>query len=72
MNDWLEYKIILDNKILIKNLENSLIINKNYNNRIKEWINPKKKYKLSYYIDYLEMVRKFLNFMNYVIIKDLH
>ena len=36
MNDWLEYKIILDNKILIKNLENSLIINKNYNNRIKK------------------------------------
>ena len=72
MNDWLEYKIILENKILIKNLENSLIINKNYNNRIKEWINPKKKYKLSYYIDYLEMERKFLNFMNYVIIKDLH
>jgi len=42
MNDWLEYKIILDNKILIENLENSLIINKIYNNRIKEWINQKK------------------------------
>ena len=45
MNDWPEYKIILNEKLLIRNMENSLIINKEQNSRIKDWINPIKNIK---------------------------
>ncbi len=61
------FQFFLDN-LYIKDL-NSIIIgdNRDYNKMIKSWINPFKKIK-AYYLDYQEMEKENLNFMNYVTI----
>ena len=72
MKTSLEYKAKEEGKKYILNLENSLIINKEEIKKIEEWINSNGKKKKNYYIDYLEMEIKFLNFINYAIIKEKH
>ena len=71
LKSWLKYKESIE---MILDLKNSLIINNNieYNKLINNWINPDKKKKENYYIDYQEMENKYLHFIHYVIIKELH